>query len=171
MHGCIDSPLLDSLGFMVECPCCEQVANTSAMHNVPVCACRNAFAAHYTGGGLQNPHEFARADLARFRAETHQGPAWQPWSGYYVLDQLAIGGGHAMNNYSSIWNSLEGTFGQRPSMFRSGFLPERLLGTALREEAAQGRVTVRVIDWLQWGVRREAAAPEWRSQAWLFGKS
>ena len=76
-----------------------------------------------------------------------------------------------MNNYSSIWNSLEGTFGQRPSMFRSGFLPERLLGTALREEAAQGRVTVRVIDWLQWGVRREAAAPEWRSQAWLFGKS
>ena len=71
-----------------------------------------------------------------------------------------------MDNYSSIWKSVERTFMRRPNMFHLGFLPERLLGTALREEATLGRVTVRVIDWLQWGVRREAEAPEWRRQMW-----
>lgn len=63
--------------------------------------------------------------------------------------------------YASIWMEVDSLFRNRPSMFRLGFLPERLLGTRLRSEAAGGTLKVRVIDSLQWGVRREAAAREY----------
>lgn len=129
--NCVESPLLPSLRLLVECPCCRMHDDTSAMAGVPVCSCKQTIAAHYTGGGTQNPHAFARADLARHvaleaatRGDSRDGsgggggtavsssssassssqplPAWRPWSGYYVLDQLAIAHGEAMDMYAHV---------------------------------------------------------------------
>ena len=174
-HECIDTPLMDSIGQLVECPCCER--NLSALpsiraigSSVPTCGCPSLFAQHYVGGGRQNPHAFAREDLAQAVRERALGlpkRGWSPWSGYYVLDQFAIGHPLALDVYSSVYEHIKDMFLERPKMFHMGFLPERLVGSRLREEAARRVVKVRVIDTLQWGVRREVEEREYGRHEWL----
>ena len=67
----------------------------------------------------------------------------------------------ALDVYSSVYEHIKDMFLERPKMFHMGFLPERLVGSRLREEAARRVVKVRVIDTLQWGVRREVEEREY----------
>ena len=125
--------------------------------------CRNTLASHYKGGGKVNPHKFARDDLAQVSSRPiEESAAWHPWSGYYLMDQIAFAAPEAMDVYASIWDEVQRIFEARPSIFHAGFLPERLLGTRLRAEAANGTLKVRVVDWVQWGVRREVEPREYQ---------
>lgn len=93
--ACIESPLLDSLGMLVECPCCRKAVHTQAMHDIPVCGCRDIFATHVREGS--RTRAFVHGELARFRSSLKDQVSWKPWSGDFVLDQLALASGPAMD--------------------------------------------------------------------------
>ena len=82
-----------------------------------------------------------------------------PWRGGLLLDQLAIGDGPGMDAYCSAYEHLHELYMANPKRLEGGFTPERLMADLLSSFA--GNVTVRVLDWFQWGIHRGDFRREW----------
>jgi hypothetical protein len=144
---CLPSPLLESIGFHLYCPCCSRKLNRWRGRNV--CGC---------------PHLFS-----------HTGPRWSEADGangtrvispntnsFLVLDQIAVGDGPGIDAFSSVYDHLETIFRAQPKRLVGSFVSEKLLAQRAWDCGIRrygGPV------WLQWGTRKDTVRPESRDRS------
>eukprot|EP00966_Prymnesium_polylepis_P261905 6050069-Prymnesium_polylepis.1 len=90
------------------------------------------------------------------------GAPGAPWRGGLLLDQVAIGDGPGMDAYCSAYEHLHELYMANPRRLEGGFMPERLMGDLV--SSFTRNISVRVLDWFQWGIYRDGFRREWEKK-------